>query len=142
MKRFFISVAVLFVLINFISLSYAAEAVKKHRVVFMVNTAEEKTQQITINNIKNLIAHYGKENVEVELVTYGPGMAMIMKQNEKTIQQLNELNSANVKFAACGNTMTQLKIKKEEIVDFAFVVKAGVVEIIEKQEQGWAYIRP
>lgn len=142
MKNLLITATALFVLINFISLGYAAEAVKKHKVVFMVDTADEKTQQIAINNIKNLIALYGKENVEIELVTYGPGMAMIMKQNEKTAPQLKELNSANVKFAACGNTMTQMKIKKEEIVDFAFVVKAGVAEVIEKQEQGWAYIRP
>ncbi|MBI3353571.1 MAG: DsrE family protein [Nitrospirae bacterium] len=142
MKNLLITATALFVLINFISLGYAAEPVKKHKVVFMVNTSEEKTQQIAINNIKNLIALYGKENVEIELVTYGPGMAMIMKQNEKTAPQLKELNSANVKFAACGNTMTQMKIKKEEIVDFAFVVKAGVAEVIEKQEQGWAYIRP
>ncbi|MBI3391915.1 MAG: DsrE family protein [Nitrospirae bacterium] len=120
----------------------AAEPVKKHRVVFQVNTADEGTQQTAVSNMKNVIDLYGRGNVEIELVTYGPGLGMIMKQNEKMAKQLPALHAAGVKFAACGNTMEKLKVKKEELVDFAFVVKAGVPELIEKQEQGWAYIRP
>jgi hypothetical protein len=47
-----------------------------------------------------------------------------------------------VKVVACENTMTNQKIKREDMIDKISYVKAGVVELMQKQREGWAYIRP
>lgn len=46
-----------------------------------------------------------------------------------------------MKVVACGNTMKAQKVSKEDLVPGVEVVKAGVLEIGEKQRQGWSYIQ-
>ena len=50
--------------------------------------------------------------------------------------------SETVKVVACENTMTNQKMKREDMIDKISYVKAGVVELMQKQREGWAYIRP
>jgi intracellular sulfur oxidation DsrE/DsrF family protein len=48
-------------------------------------------------------------------------------------------------FSACGNTrenMTKSEAKDIPLISQAKVVKAGVVRLMELQEQGWSYLRP
>ena len=60
---------------------------------------------------------------------------------------LNRINvidamAAGVKVVACETTMTNQKMKRDEMIDKIGYVKAGVVELMQKQREGWAYIRP
>lgn len=41
----------------------------------------------------------------------------------------------------CQNTMNQRNIKEDELIEEAEIVPAGIAEIVEKQEQGWSYIK-
>ena len=43
---------------------------------------------------------------------------------------------------ACENTMRGMKLGKSDMLSHVSYVPAGVVEIMQKQQQGWAYIRP
>ena len=43
---------------------------------------------------------------------------------------------------ACENTMRGQKLSKPDMLDGIGYVSPGVVEIMQKQQQGWAYIRP
>ena len=47
-----------------------------------------------------------------------------------------------VKVIACEKTMTNQKLSKEDMLPKIGYVKAGVVEIMQKQQQGYAYLRP
>ena len=38
--------------------------------------------------------------------------------------------------------MTNTKTTKADILPNVGYVKAGVIELVERQRQGWAYIRP
>lgn len=40
------------------------------------------------------------------------------------------------------NSMTNQKINKDDMLPKIGYVKAGVVEIMQKQQQGYAYVRP
>jgi intracellular sulfur oxidation DsrE/DsrF family protein len=44
-------------------------------------------------------------------------------------------------FVACEQTLNQQKIEKSEILPLSGFVPRGLVEVIQKQEQGWAYIK-
>jgi len=48
-------------------------------------------------------------------------------------------------FAACGNTrenMTRAEAKDIPLISQTKVVNAGVVRLMELQEQRWSYLRP
>jgi intracellular sulfur oxidation DsrE/DsrF family protein len=51
----------------------------------------------------------------------------------------------NTTFSACGNTkrgMEKTEGKEMTLIPEARVVPAGVVRLMELQEQGWSYVRP
>jgi len=49
---------------------------------------------------------------------------------------------AGTKVMICQNTMHAMKLTKDDMLDNLGYVKAGVSEIILRQEQGYSYIRP
>lgn len=118
---------------------------KVHKVVIQVSTADPLTQKIALNNAVNLQKHYGVDNVVVEIVAYGPGLGMLTPKDKKQAARVKSLAMQNITFSACGNTMKKIKKKKgkmPKLIEGVKVVPAGVVRIMELQEQGYSYVRP
>lgn len=130
------------IFIAILPMSLMAE--KVHKVVIQVSTDDIKTQKIALNNAVNLQTLYGIDNVEVEIVAYGPGLG-IMTANFEDSNRVKSLAMQNITFSACGNTMekaTKKTGKEPTLTEGVQIVKAGVARIIELQEEGYSYIRP
>ena len=134
MKRIFL--AVLFSL-----LALPALAQQKQRLVIQVSDNDPAKWSLALNNAKNVQADLGAQNVAIEIVAYGPGLAML-KADSVAANRIAEAMGAGVKVVACENTMTNQKIAKDDMLAGIGYVKAGVVEIMQKQQQGYAYLRP
>ena len=53
-------------------------------------------------------------------------------------------NFDNLSFRACGNThakMSKKAGKEVPLMPQAQMVPSGVIQLIERQQQGWAYVR-
>jgi intracellular sulfur oxidation DsrE/DsrF family protein len=48
----------------------------------------------------------------------------------------------NVRIVACENTMRAQKLSKPDMLPGIGYVSSGVVELVLRQQAGWAYIRP
>lgn len=121
-----------------------ADTLAEHKVVIQVSTDDARTQKIAMNNAVNLQKAYGMDNVDVQIVAYGPGLSMITK-NSQYAERVASLAQQNVHFNACANTMAKIENKtgkKPALVDGVTVVSGGVKRITDLQEQGYAYIRP
>lgn len=123
------------------TLALAADAPGKARVIFQVSDADPAKWNLALNNIKNVQTDLGTANTEVEIVAYGPGIGML-KADATVANRIIDAMAQGVKVMACENTMTNQKIKREDMLDKIGYVKAGVVELMQKQREGWAYIRP
>ena len=127
----------------------AAQAHEKHRVILQVNDNDPARMNLVLNNAANLNAYYHDkgEPIEIEIVTYGPGLMMLRDDKSPVKERVLSFaqNFDNVTFAACANTRAKMA-KKEgmeiPLVANAKVVPSGVVHAIERQEQGWSYIKP
>ena len=53
----------------------------KYRVVIQVSDDDPKTWNLALNNARNVQKDLGKENVEIEIVAYGPGLAMLKMES-------------------------------------------------------------
>ena len=140
--RLTLSLFALLLLCGAVSSLQAAE--NMHRLVIQVSTADAKEQTLALNNAVNVQKHFGLDNVEIEVVAYGPGLSLLTRQNKQS-QRVASLALQEITFSACGNTMKKMEQKtgkKPELTDGVNVVPAGVVRIMELQEQGWSYIRP
>lgn len=122
---------------------------KSHRVVLQVNTNDPATMNLALNNATNVETYYRQkgEKVEIEVVTFGPGLHMLRDDTSPVKDRLKAIaeKSPSISFKACGNTqenMNKAEGKPVPLVAQATLVKSGVVRLIELQEQGWSYVRP
>jgi len=113
----------------------------KHRVVIQMSDNDPQKWNLALNNAENLQQALGRENVQVEIVAYGPGLNML-RANSKVAGRINGALDQNVDIVACGNTMEKMKVTKDDLIGGTRIVKGGVIEISERQSQGWTYIKP
>lgn len=113
----------------------------RQKVVFQVSDADPGKWNLTLNNVNNLMDALGDKNVEIEVVVYGPGIGML-KFDSPVGDRVNEAKLAGVQVVACENTMKAKKMTKNDMLDSIGYVPGGVVEIMKREGEGWAYIRP
>lgn len=113
----------------------------KQKVVFQVSDNDPAKWGLALNNIRNIQLDLGEDAVEVELVAYGPGISML-KGDSTMSKRISAALKTGVKVVACENTMKGQKLVYADMLPDIGYVPAGVVELMQKQLQGWAYIRP
>jgi len=113
----------------------------RNRVVMQVSDADPGKWNLALNNARNLQADLGPGNVDIEIVAYGPGIGML-KADSVVGNRIGEALGHGVKVVACENTMHGQKLTKDDMLNGIGYVGAGVVEIMQRQQQGWAYLRP
>jgi len=122
-------------------LATPALAAGKQQVVIQVSDDDPKKWNLAVNNALNVQKALGKDNVDIEIVAYGPGLKM-MKADSKVSGRLNGALDSGIGLMACGNTMKKMKVGKDDLIGGATVVQAGVTHIMKRQGEGWAYVRP
>ena len=125
-----------------ISTAQAQQATtQRNRVVIQVSDADPGKWNLALNNAKNIQTDLGATNVDIEIVAYGPGIGML-KLASTVGGRVDEATAAGVKVVACENTMKGQKLARADMLNGIGYVQAGVVELMSRQQQGWAYIRP
>ena len=119
----------------------AAQKPQKERVVIQVSDADPQKWNLALNNAKNIQTDLGADKTEVEIVAYGPGIGML-KADAIVANRVEDAVAGGVKVVACENTMKSLKIGRDDMNRKVDYVAAGVVELMRRQQQGYAYIRP
>jgi len=119
----------------------AASGAQRNKVVIQVSDNDPGKWNLALNNAKNLQTDLGAANVDIEIVAYGPGLGML-KAESPVGSRIDEASLAGVKILACENTMKGQKLTPADMHANIGYVGAGVVEIMTRQQQGWAYIRP
>jgi intracellular sulfur oxidation DsrE/DsrF family protein len=134
----------------FCSTGFAADT-RPHRVAIQVDQNDPQVMNLALNNATNVIEYYRAKNedVDIDIVTYGPGLHMLRADTSPVQDRLKRLKElafpGNIQLSACNNTkqgMEKAEGKAISIVPEATIVPSGVVRLMELQEQGWSYIRP
>lgn len=125
-------------------LAATAQAASKHGkpgVVIQISENNPATWNLALNNARNLQQALGAKNVNVEIVAYGPGINML-KFDSEVAPRIKQASADGVAVRACANTMKAKKLTDKDLEPTVKVVPAGVIEIMNKQREGWAYIKP
>jgi len=142
-KRFPVMLVVLLLLCTFQYL-HAADATTHHRLVVQINKNDADAQDHILSNIVNLQKHYGMDNVDIEVVAYGPGLWLLTNKS-KLSKRVESLMLQNVTFTACGNTMDTIESttgKRPVLLNGVEISPSGIARIMELQEKGWSYLSP
>jgi uncharacterized protein len=134
-----------------VSNANAALMTKPHRIVIQVDQNDPAVMNLALNNATNVIDYYRakQQDVQVDLVTYGPGLHMLRDDTSPVKDRIKQLKDSafpsTVQFSACTNTKENMEKKEGKpvsIVSDAVLVPSGVVHLMELQENGWSYVRP
>ena len=119
----------------------AASAAEHYKVVVHVGDAEPAKWTVALNNVANLQNEIGAANIDIEVVAINAGLGML-KVDSPVGGRVAEALKSGVTIVACENSMRGQKLSRDDMLNDIGYVKAGVVELMERQRQGYAYIRP
>lgn len=112
------------------------------RVVFHIN--DTNRWPILLSNIKNLMSDLGEDNITIKVIANGMAVLAYMPEpdNQRILRNVKELSEKGLVFMACKNSLDGNKIEEETLSKDIKVVPAGVTELVKKQVEGYAYIKP
>ena len=115
-----------------------------NKIVYHFNKSDDTYQLAILNTIRNMLRKHG-DDINIVVSVMGPGIHMLLKEPGIPVipairDQVESLASYGVEFHACGNTLITLHKEEKDILDFATIVEAGVSDLMELQQQGYAYI--
>jgi uncharacterized protein len=135
-----LAIAALALLIGAAGFSQTTLGSPKYHVVFQLTEPESMAWDSLILHVRNMQTALGKDNSQVEVVFFGPGLNMLLRKNEAYEARLKDLADSGVTLAACQNAMRFFKVTSADLFPFATEVDSGVAELVRKQQAGWQYI--
>lgn len=115
-----------------------------HRLVLQLSDDDAKKQSLVISVAYNLLKFYGPDKIAIEVVTFGPGIA-ILRADSPNRKFVDSLVAQGVRFDLCMNTVETIKRETGQVPPFnpnAKPVEAGVAQILALTEKGYTLVRP
>ncbi len=147
----FLRAVLIAMLAAFIAANGAHAEGAKHRIVIQVDQNDPEVMNLALNNARNVLDAYRAKNedVDIEIVAYGPGLHMLRDDTSPVKDRIKEMANlsfpSKIAFSACNNTKQGMEKREGHpitIIPQAHLVPAGVVRIMELEEQGYSYVRP
>ena len=115
------------------------------KIVLQISDPNPFKQTLVLNVANNLIKEYGTDNVEIEIVAFGPGLRLMFADNANS-GRIDGLVSNGVAFSACSNTMKNMGKKLGHPPTLHKAAKSdgpGVVRIVKLvTEDGYTLVKP
>ena len=115
---------------------------KIYHAIYQLDTNDPKIIDKAIHNINNALMDSRLEGkVKIELVTLSGGTEAVML-GSKFEKDIKDLIEKGVIVAQCNNSLLKRNLTRDQIFNFIAVVPSGNGEIIIRQAEGWAIIKP
>jgi len=112
----------------------------REQAIFAVTDDDAKRWNLVFNNLGAALEGIGANAADLELVVYGPGIAML-KKDSPVLERIAAAQAKGVRIVACQNTMRAFHLEQSDLAPGVGVVPSGVVELIRRQHAGYAYVR-
>lgn len=131
-------------LLLFIALlvGFAAHAQDKpahHRIIMQLSSGDTLVHRNLMKQLRNM--KEAAPTMELEIVCHGPGMDLLMSDRSIVAGKVKEFAGQGIVFTACENTIRERNLDRSKVLPQAGYVKAGIIRIVERQEEGWSYIK-
>jgi intracellular sulfur oxidation DsrE/DsrF family protein len=149
-RRFAIGAALSLAMSVEVASAWAQQSSQKtHRLLLQINSDELETMNLVLGNAMNAKKYYDSkgEALTVEVVAYGPGITML-RQDKSPVKEGIEAAKAAIPglvLSMCNNAKTAAEKREGHAItplSGVTVVPAGIVRVMELQEQGWTYVKP
>jgi len=134
MKQFILLIALLIG-----TTSFAQDSTRQHRIIMQLTSGDTLVQKGLMRQLKNM--KEAAPSMQLEVVCHGPGMDLLMSDRSIVQPKITEFAGKGIVFLACENTIKERNLDRTKVITEAGFVKAGIIHIVERQEDGWSYIK-
>ena len=114
-----------------------------YRAVFHIDMDDPKPFALGLANVGNLLRAIPEHHYDLVMLFNGPAVALLQTdQCAPYREEIWQLQQNRVSFKGCRNALNRFNIAPEDLVEGCEIVPAGVVTLIDLQEDGYAYIKP
>ena len=116
----------------------------EHKFVLQISDMDPSKQTLVLNVASNIPKAYGQDQVDVEIVAFGPGLRLLFEGNSNA-GRIDGLVDSGVRFFACQNTinnMSNIIGEPIKVNSHASSGKGGIVRIKELVDQGYMLAKP
>lgn len=124
--------------------AFADKPFADHHLVLQLSDDDAKKQSLVISVVYNLLKFYGPDRIAIEVVTFGPGIALV-RADSPNRKLVDSLVAQGVKFDVCMNTVETIEREtghRPPLNPNAKPVEAGVAQILALTEKGYTLVRP
>jgi len=115
----------------------------RYRLLLQVSEDSLDKLELALNNAKNVQKEFGPENIEIEIVVFGRGVHTLKYYTPSVLADKIKQSTYNgIRIVACEKAMRANNLRPSDMLQEVRYVSSGVAEIVEKQTQGWTYIKP
>lgn len=118
------------------------DALPRHHVLFHLDEGSAFRLKLVLSNIQNLLTALVEKEVEIECIVNGAGVKLFQLPKDSKHEENEKLVKRSVRFLICQHSLNVYDLTKEAILDVVEFVPSGVGELVKKQAEGWAYIKP
>ncbi|HML56600.1 MAG TPA: DsrE family protein [Solidesulfovibrio magneticus] len=109
-------------------------------IVFHLDKGQDELN-IALSNIANYLKALADEKFTAVLLVNGPAITLMVKAADNCAK-LAALGDLGLEVRVCNNALTHFGIAPADLCPCCRIVPAGVVELVDLQRQGFAYVKP
>lgn len=114
-----------------------------YRAVFHLDMNDVGILNLALTNVTNLLNAIPGQTHHLVMLFNGPAVQMLTSQNAAAyMEKILPLQGAGVSFMVCNNALRHFTVDPADLIPGCEIVPAGVVSLIELQQEGYAYIKP
>lgn len=112
----------------------------EQKIIIDITSTDNKVYQSVMLTLNIMTKSH--PNAKIEVIAYGEAVPMFVKNKTVVAKDIVRFkDNANIKFIACEVSMTLFNIQKEELLAGVVTVENAIIDIVDKQHLGWAYIK-
>jgi len=127
------------------SVTAAEKPFAEHKLVLQISDGDPFKQTLVLNVASNALKAYGPDNIDIEIVAFGPGLRLLFDDNANKSRIQSLVDNDGVRFHACSNTIANMATQLGEapkINPVATKNEGGIVRILELVDKGYVLVKP
>ena len=109
-------------------------------IVFHLDQGQDELN-IVLSNIANYLKALADEQFTAVLLVNGPAITLMVKDTDNCAK-LAALRDQGLDVRVCNNALTHFGIAPDDLCPCCRIVPAGVVELVDLERKGFAYVKP
>ena len=115
----------------------------QYKAVFHVDQKNEQVFNLALNNVINLLSAIPGQEYDLIVLLNGPAVGLMASEEAiPFVERIQELAAKGVCFHVCDNALKRFEVSRDSLIVQSQVIPAGIVGLIDLQNQGFAYIKP